>query len=193
MEAAISEILEPNFSKERVSIIVPKSITEVGESDLLHALVSRFVGVRPPIELIKSWMKECWSTKGLISLVTLPREFLIFKFQFEEDLQNVIELGPWFLEKKGLLIKRWDNNFTLEYENFNLIPTWVSLLGLHPSCWHASVITKIEKVIKTLVTIERATQLRQNLIDVRFIANIDISKLLRKEIKILTKDGRSWV
>jgi len=39
-----------------VSINFPKIITKAGESDLHNALVGRFVGIRPPIEVIKSWI-----------------------------------------------------------------------------------------------------------------------------------------
>jgi len=34
-----------------------------------------------------------------------------------------MDLRPWFLGKKGLVIKRWDKIFSPEIENFNLIPT----------------------------------------------------------------------
>lgn len=39
-----------------VSIIVPKTITKGGKSDLHNALFSRFIGVRPLVEVIKSWI-----------------------------------------------------------------------------------------------------------------------------------------
>jgi len=92
-------VLEPDFAKDLVSITIPKSIIDLEESNLKNALVGRFVGVRPPIELIQSWIHDRWSTKILFSII-IPNEFLIFKFQFEEDLQKVMELGPWFLGKK---------------------------------------------------------------------------------------------
>lgn len=105
LEVAISKIREPKFTKELVSIIIPKTIMEAGERDLQNTLVGRFVGVRPLIELIQRLIQEIWSTKGPISLIVIPKKFLIFKFQFKQDLQKVIELGPWFLGKKGLIIK----------------------------------------------------------------------------------------
>lgn len=64
---------------------------------------------------------------------------------------------------------------------------------MHPSYWHSSVIAGVAKVIGTLVTIERATSLRHTLIDARFIANIDISKPLRKEVEIKIEDKRTWI
>jgi len=54
VKATISEILQLHFSKERVTIIIPKSIIEVGESNLHHALVGRFIGVRTLIDLIRN-------------------------------------------------------------------------------------------------------------------------------------------
>lgn len=54
MEESISMVLKLNFAKDLVSITIPKSLTDFEERDLKNALVGRFVGVRPPLELIHS-------------------------------------------------------------------------------------------------------------------------------------------
>lgn len=102
-------------------------------------------------------------------------------------------MGPWFLRKKGLVIKRWEKTFLPDSENFNLIPTWFSLPGLHPSCWHPCVMAGIAKAIGSLVTIERSTRLKLKFTDARFVVNLDISKSMMKEIKLKTEDGGEWM
>ena len=99
-------------------------------------------------------------------------------------------MDPWFLGKKGLVIKRWEKTFSPKSENFNLFLKWVSLTGLHPSCWHPCVIVRIVKAIGSLVTIERSTRLKFKFIDARFVVNLDISKPMMKEIKLKIEDGR---
>lgn len=43
IEMVISKILEPKFTKELVSITIPKTIIEVGKSDLQNMLIDRFI------------------------------------------------------------------------------------------------------------------------------------------------------
>lgn len=105
----------------------------------------------------------------------------------------MVKLGPCILGKKGMVIEKWEKSFSPKTKNFNLIPTWVSLLRLHPSCWHPSVIIGVIKVISTLVTIKRATRLKLKLIDYRFIVNLDITKSLMKEIRFKVEYGREWI
>lgn len=50
-------VLEPKFSNDEVSILIPKSIIEKEEEGLKLALVGRFVGVRPPLDMVQSWLK----------------------------------------------------------------------------------------------------------------------------------------
>ena len=135
-------------------------------------------------------MKVRWSIIRYASLVSLPREFLLFKFQFDEDLQKVIKMGPWFTGKKGLVIKRREKAFFLESTNFNIIPTWISLPKLPPSCWYPCIIGIIMKVIGYFITIERWTRWKFEFIDARFMINLDISKPMMKEIKFILKYGR---
>lgn len=51
-------------------------------------------------------MIDHYKTKGYVDLISLPREFLLFKFSCKEDMEKVLELGPWFLGRKGLVIKK---------------------------------------------------------------------------------------
>ena len=73
-------VLEPKFFNDEVSILIPKIMTKKEEDGLKSALVVRFVGVRSPLDMIQSGLKARWSTKGWVSLVSLPKEFLSFKF-----------------------------------------------------------------------------------------------------------------
>lgn len=77
-------VLKPKLSNDEVSILIPKSIIEKEENEIESALIGWFIKVWPPLDIIQSCMKGRWSTKGWVSLVSLPREFLLFKFHFDD-------------------------------------------------------------------------------------------------------------
>lgn len=45
-------VLDPEFSNDEVSILIPKSITEKEEEGLKSTLVGHFMGVRSPLGMI---------------------------------------------------------------------------------------------------------------------------------------------
>jgi len=73
-------VLDPKFSNDEISILIPKSVIEKEEEAQKLALVGRFMQVQSPLDMIQTWIKAKWSTKGWVSLVALPREFLLLKF-----------------------------------------------------------------------------------------------------------------
>jgi len=58
-------------------------------------LVGKFVGIQESLDIIQRWMFIHCKTKEKVNLIALPREFLLFKFSYEENLEKVMEFGPW--------------------------------------------------------------------------------------------------
>lgn len=50
-------VLEPELSNDEVSILISKSIIEKEEDGLNSSIFDHFVGVRPPLDMIQSWME----------------------------------------------------------------------------------------------------------------------------------------
>lgn len=67
---------------------------------------------------------------GQVDLIAMPKEFLMFQFSNEKDMQKVLELGPWFMGRKGLVLKKRTPEFRPDKENFNLVPVWILLLDI---------------------------------------------------------------
>lgn len=114
--------------------------------------------IQPGIEIIKRQMTKNWKTKGHIELVALLRAFLSFNFACKEDLEKVMELGPQFMGRKGLVLKRWYKGFKTKTENINIISTWISLPNLPLDYQHMSVIMSIANSVGELISIQRETR-----------------------------------
>lgn len=60
-------------------------------------------------------------------MATLLCDFLMFKFNLEEDLGWVMKNGPWWFGEIGLHLKKWYEGFNLEKESFFVMLIWISL------------------------------------------------------------------
>ena len=115
--------LEPTITKNKIRIKFPKTIITQEEDWQKLTLVGRFVRIRPSLDVIRRWMIERWCIRNNVELVALPLEFLLFKFRSEEDIQKILDLGPWFLGRKSLVLKQWYKAFRPKKEIFDLTPT----------------------------------------------------------------------
>ncbi|GKB17818.1 RNA-directed DNA polymerase, eukaryota, reverse transcriptase zinc-binding domain protein [Tanacetum coccineum] len=56
----------------------------------------------------------------------------IFSFQFSsmDDLEAMLENGPWFIRKNPLILKKWNPNVNLLKEDMGNVSVWVKLHGV---------------------------------------------------------------
>ncbi|GKB58359.1 putative reverse transcriptase domain-containing protein [Tanacetum coccineum] len=53
-------------------------------------------------------------------------EFAEFKFGYEEGMNNVVELSPWMVNGKPLMVQKWNPDIGMEKTEHDKIPLWVS-------------------------------------------------------------------
>lgn len=184
--------LETKVVEDKKRLMIPQVIIDYEAEKKKNCLVGRFVGIRPNLDLIRNWIKEKWKTTGQVDLIVMPKEFLMFRFANTDDMRMVMELGPWFLGRKGLVLKKWHVGFRPEKENFNIVPVWMNLPNLPSTFWNMNIIAAIANRIGELVTIDR-TPLNESRMEVaRFCIHLDITGELDHKIYLDTEDGESW-
>lgn len=93
--------VEDRFSR----LIYPKELSKKIMEHRHRSLVGKFVGIRPNIESLKEWKKNKWIIKGRVDLIPLACDHILFNFVQMEDLQWVLQNGPWWFGKSGLILK----------------------------------------------------------------------------------------
>ena len=61
--------------------------------------------------------------------------FLIFRFEKEEAVLEVIEKGPWMIGGKNIILQKWSPKFQFDKSSISTIPVWVRLKGLPLPLW----------------------------------------------------------
>lgn len=62
-----------------------------------------------------------------MELIDLGYDFFLVKLGIREDLDNVINVGPWFMGR------RWTPKFRAPEATFGSVAVWIQLLGLPPA------------------------------------------------------------
>ncbi|KAL5553670.1 hypothetical protein UlMin_041071 [Ulmus minor] len=78
-------------------------------------------------------LARAWSTKAPWTVEDVDRsECNTFRFIFhsKEDRKQILERGPWLVNKDVIIIKEWDPNVSLNKISFATTPIWVQFHGI---------------------------------------------------------------
>lgn len=74
------------------------------------SLIDKVQGVRPNIDDIRRWEKLKWKLRGILDIISLPNDYMLFIFGNKED-QNEILSSAWFIGNRALFLERWHPEF----------------------------------------------------------------------------------
>ncbi|KAJ6287931.1 hypothetical protein OIU78_027945 [Salix suchowensis] len=61
--------------------------------------------------------------------------FMIFRFQSENQMQEVLEQGPWIFGGKAIILQQWHPSYKFDKNKISKIPVWIRLYGLPFPLW----------------------------------------------------------
>ena len=67
-------------------------------------LVGKFLGPRPNIDNVRSFIKKKCALKGQVSIMAMAKGFLSFYFSCMEDLSIILCEGPWAIGCSSLVL-----------------------------------------------------------------------------------------
>ncbi|KAG5239407.1 DUF4283 domain-containing protein [Salix suchowensis] len=62
--------------------------------------------------------------------------FLLFRFKTEEQMQTVLEKGPWLFGGKAIILQQWHPSYKFDKNKISKVPVWIRLTGLPFSMWN---------------------------------------------------------
>jgi hypothetical protein len=75
-------------------------------------------------------LRPAWGNpKGLVAR-SVGENLFIAEFGSRQDLERVLDGSPWNVNKRAVLVKRYDQNQRSTDIVFNLLPIWVRIMNL---------------------------------------------------------------
>lgn len=106
---------------------------------IIVKLVGRSVG----FNYMQSKLSQLWIPSGRMDCVDLTHGFFLVQFYVKEDLESVLEKGPWFIGDFFLSLRPWEPFFKPSTANVSSIAVWVRLHELPIELYEAEVLKKL--------------------------------------------------
>ncbi|KAH1265639.1 hypothetical protein GmHk_01G001310 [Glycine max] len=160
------------------------------EEALGHSLIGYVAGRFPGKKALLDCCKK-WGVK--FSYSAHQSGWLVFKFESEDDLNQVLSAGPYFIFQRPLLLKVMPAFFDFGNEELSKIPVWVKLRNLPLELWNPQALGKILSKIGSPIRSDHLTASKGSISFARALVEVDASLELIDEVRFRLPTGKTFV
>ncbi|XP_074299590.1 uncharacterized protein LOC141630723 [Silene latifolia] len=147
-------------------------------------LMGNVLGAKPTLKTITEFVQKHWN-HGPLSLVQyFKKGWFSFKFDCEEDMNEVLKRGPWTLGPNSLVLKQWSPYFSCIMECVSTVPVWILFPDLDPYMWIDSILSKMASKIGKPLFPDLHTTCQARLSFARVMVEVDVAKKLPEDVVI---------
>ncbi|KAK1283312.1 hypothetical protein QJS10_CPB21g01023 [Acorus calamus] len=119
--------IAPTLNGEQPLAIVEEEEYASSFSHWGNALVGYVIGTTSVFTPFLKFLRCLWKPKGEIRLMLKGNGLFVVTFENEEDMNAVLEGGPWTMASRPFVLQRWSPSSRMEQERLTSIPIWKPL------------------------------------------------------------------
>ncbi|KAK9195052.1 hypothetical protein WN943_003169 [Citrus x changshan-huyou] len=177
--------------EEEDRVIFGGSMKEKGAQIAAGCLVGKILTTRGVShEGIRTALQQAWRPVGVVKVESLRNKIFMFKFSSAEDKRRVLKGGPWHFDRALIVLQEPSGIGNVTEQSFSHVSFWVQLHNVPLMCMDISTIREISSKIGMVEDV--ATDATGDCFGeyVRVRISIDITKRLKKVIRIQQEDGK---
>ncbi|KAK1289119.1 hypothetical protein QJS10_CPB18g00823 [Acorus calamus] len=123
------------------------------------AIVGYVINKMPVYTPFLAFIKRQWKIRGDIQLFLQGNGFFMVHFDLVEDMRRVLKGGPWTMDNRPFVLKKWFPSVRMEQERLTSVPIWVKFPNLPLHIWIKECLGKIASAVGTPLFMDTATQM----------------------------------
>ena len=199
------EVIQGNRSLNRgmaVDFIAPtfvngKAEITIDESDVYeelefqeNSIILFALGQSLSMNAVKKFMEKTQNFISLPELFYNDEGYFIMKCKNREDMELVMEQGPYFIYGKPVFLRKWTTEFEMKEDLLRVLPIWITLPQLPLHLWGERSISKITSVIGKPITTDECTAKKLRISYARVLVEVDITQNPIETVDIKDHKGK---
>ena len=178
-------------SEGQLKVNPPLDVLEEGELRWKNAVVAHFVGRIPNFSAFQKMVNMLWGEHGEVDLKPARQNLFVIQFSNEATRDRVLEAGPWHMQNKPLIVRKWEPGLsTLEF-NMAKLPLWIQLSNVPLDFFTQREISYIASAIGNPLYMDRITANQQRLSYAKVCVEIEVNKEIPRSIEVELRNGRT--
>ncbi|KAL0294558.1 UNVERIFIED_CONTAM: hypothetical protein Sradi_6878500 [Sesamum radiatum] len=142
--------------------------------------VGYFLGRRPYFHHVKDYARSIWPR--VHEVTTTSNGFFFFQFETTAAMEEVIEGGPWLLNRQPIILQKWEPGMVLRKLQHTQVPVWIKLRHLPVELWTNKGLSMVASGIGKPLYPDAITRACTRLDFARVCVMLDIGSKLPKHI-----------
>ena len=184
------QFFPPQKSEGKVLVSPPNEIFEEGELLWRNALVVQMVGRIPNLGYFQKMVNSFWGEDGEVDVRPVGHNLFIILFSNSENRDKVLENGPWHIQNKPLIVRRWEPRLTSLEFNMAKLPVWIQLGNIPLELFTQKGISYIASAIGNPLYMDRYTASQQRLAFAKVCVELGASKEVIRSIEVEERNGK---
>jgi hypothetical protein len=174
-------------------VTVKEDIDKRTENKWSNSVIAYVYGPRPPYHHFKTYITRNWNPKGSFEIYTRNNGFFIIRFTKTEDCEKSLNGGPYFINGKLIILKKWSKKFNFDRDLLTSMPIWIRLPELSLRLWDKDAFSAIASLVGMPLKLDEPTAKETRLSYARILVEIKADAELPNEANITMYDGDSMV
>lgn len=152
-----------------------------------NAIAIYVFGPEPYYPYFRGYISRVWKPTKEFSIFSKENSFNVIKFNNKQDCERVLEGGPYYYNKKLMMMKKWMLGMKVSKELLYSIPIWVCFPNLPLDCWTKEEISRIASVLGTPIKLDKIIEGIITIVYARVLIKIKNNFEFLSKIPILSK------
>ncbi|KAK8615747.1 hypothetical protein V6N13_017329 [Hibiscus sabdariffa] len=183
------DFFPPTITDGLVRVQPPREVFAEGVEDWKFSLVGQFIGPAPNFSAMQKIVGILWGKMSTVKVSIAGTNLYVFTFVNATARDWVLENGPWHIQHKPLVLRRWEPN--LQKLDFDLqkMQIWVQLHNVPLELFSRKGLSYIASAIGSPLYMDSVTASRERLEFAKVCVEITAGVSIPKWIEVQLGDG----
>ncbi|KAL4018356.1 hypothetical protein IC575_021951 [Cucumis melo] len=117
-------------------------------------------------------------------ITILENDLICFQFRRSKSVEWILSRGPWHLDDKSMLLRKWTPGIVPEFFVFNSVPVWIRLGKLPMELWTEAGLAVVASAVGKPISLDLATKERRRLSYARVCVELEAGSNMPAEITV---------
>ncbi|KAL4304252.1 hypothetical protein GQ457_10G002780 [Hibiscus cannabinus] len=157
------QFFPPVTTNGRARVQPPKEVLSNGAIQWDNALVGNFLGKSPTLSVFQKTDDRLWGREGSVEIRFLAPSVYMINFPSRKVRDWVLESGPWHIQQKAIVLRRWMPGLKFDVLQLDSAPVWVKLWHVPLELFSQQGLGYVASAIGKPLYTDRVTALKQQL------------------------------
>ncbi|KAL4332194.1 hypothetical protein GQ457_07G002510 [Hibiscus cannabinus] len=175
----------PPVEKEgKIFVQPPREVFDLGAKQWDNALLGNFLGKSPPLGIFQRTSDKLWGREGFVEISFLAPSVYLINFPSQRVRDWVLESGPWHIQQKSLILRKWLPGMIPDVISLYYAPIWVKLWHIPLELYSRQGLGYLASALGKPLYTDRSTALKKQLEYAKICVDVEAKIVLPASITV---------